>query len=185
VALNRGAVKAAARAPEDSGHDPATPPAPFPIDDIAPDQHRAMADYVEQAAIEVDGSVPPRWRAYCHVIEQAIGLVRAGKLERQRTGEFLRAVGNHYFGGDPDTRFSIDTVVRVFAGATKMNTLYDVDVLEVHSGRAADKPVCGYSFFAEVTRDYVANNPPSSPAKNLTPAELRAYRAGRLHVEGD
>jgi hypothetical protein len=93
-------------------------PAPFVVDDIAPDQHRAMADYVERAPVECDGSVPPRWRAYCRVVEQAIGLVKAGKIQRQRTGEFLRAIGTHYFGDDEASRFTVDCVIRAFAQAT-------------------------------------------------------------------
>jgi hypothetical protein len=98
-----------------------------------------MADYIEAASVEADGSVAPRWRAYCRVVEQAIGLVRAGKLQRQRTGEFLRALGGHYFiADDPQSRFSIDIVIRAFARATNNHGRH-LGVLEGRSDQPGQK----------------------------------------------
>jgi hypothetical protein len=62
-----------------------------------------------------------RWRAFVAAADNLRMLVRQGIVDRQIAGEWLRDAGRHYFEDDPQSRFSIDCVIRAFAHGTRIN----------------------------------------------------------------
>jgi hypothetical protein len=69
----------------------------------------------------LNAGLDSKWQAFVAAADDLRMLVRQGVVDRQVAGEWLRDAGRRYFEEDPQSRFSIDCVIRAFAQGTRVN----------------------------------------------------------------